>query len=123
MTFNQRVIRFRNYKKLSQKDFAEGLGVTRQTISNIENDKNTASWDFMYKVLNKFPEINVKWFVLGEGEMLECENNIASEPAARYGKEDLKEKLISTLERENELLRQEIERLKQDGCEQKTNTG
>ena len=40
MTLGQKIKKFRNEKKLTQKDIAEQLNVSFQTVSKWENDEN-----------------------------------------------------------------------------------
>ena len=49
-----RIAELRKEKKLSQADFAEIVGVTRQTITSIETGKYTASLPLAYKIAKYF---------------------------------------------------------------------
>lgn len=123
MSINKRIIDLRKFLKLSQKDFAELIDVSRQTISNLEQEKYGASGDVLAKILDKNPKLNAKWLVLGEGEMFGVEvPNQLNEPLEPYGK-DYRDKYIQSLEREVELLHSELERFKSDDNKQKASVG
>ena len=47
----------RKEKKLSQEELALAVGVTRQTITSIENEKYTASLILAYKIARYFDKI------------------------------------------------------------------
>ncbi len=110
MSINKRVTELRKSRGWSQQDFAAKIGVTRQTISNIENDKHSASSEIIMRILQKLKDLNPRWLILGEGDMV-VSKNMAQEPLPEY-ESKYKDKLINSLERENKLLQQEIERLK-----------
>jgi putative transcriptional regulator len=49
-----RIAELRKSRKLSQGDLAEAVGVTRQTITSLENEKYVASLVLAYKIANFF---------------------------------------------------------------------
>ena len=115
MSINSRFVEIRKYLKLSQQKFADSIDVIKQTINGIENDKYKPSTEVLTKVLKKYPSIDAKWLMTGEGEMfISPENlNYANEPHAEY-KNNYKDRLIESLEKHNKYLEQEIERLKKE---------
>ena len=50
--------------------FADEIGVQRSGISHILSGRNHPSYDFILKIMKRFPEINLEWLVLGKGDML-----------------------------------------------------
>lgn len=56
-------------KNLSSKQFAEEIGVQPSGLSHILSGRNNPSLDFMMKVVNRYPEIDIKWLMFGRGEM------------------------------------------------------
>ena len=48
---------------------ADELGVQRSGISHILSGRNYPSFDFMQKLLTRFPKLNAEWFILGQGAM------------------------------------------------------
>ena len=57
-----------SYYKLSAAAFADSLGVQRSSLSHILNGRNKPSLDFVMKVDMKFPEVDLRWLLYGEGE-------------------------------------------------------
>lgn len=49
-----RIQELRKRNKLSQEELAQAVGVTRQTITSLENEKYTASLVLAYKIANYF---------------------------------------------------------------------
>ena len=67
-TIGQRFKEIRLKENLSQQQFGESLNMTKSGISAVENDKVFVSVDVLRTLfLNK--NINLNWFVCGEGEM------------------------------------------------------
>ena len=54
---------------------ADEIGVQRSGISHIISGRNLPSFDFITKVLTRFPDIDPDWLVLGKGPMLRQEHN------------------------------------------------
>ena len=48
---------------------ADELGVQRSGISHILSGRNNPSFDFLQKILGRFPKINAEWLILGKGSM------------------------------------------------------
>jgi transcriptional regulator with XRE-family HTH domain len=50
--------------------FADEIGVQRSGISHILSGRNQPSYDFIIKIVRRYPEINLEWLVLGKGEIM-----------------------------------------------------
>lgn len=57
-------------KNLTARQFAEQIGVQPSNMSHILSGRNRPSLDFVMKVVNRYPEIDIRWLTLGVGEML-----------------------------------------------------
>ncbi len=69
--FNTRLKKILDYYGLSASAFAEVITVQRSSISHILSGRNKPSLDFITKVLNAFPEIDLLWLLSGVGDFLE----------------------------------------------------
>lgn len=58
-------------KNLSSSQFANEIGVQRSGISHILSGRNKPSLDFVLKILDHYPDININWLLKGEGEMFQ----------------------------------------------------
>lgn len=53
--------------ELSPSSFADKIGVQRSSISHLLNGRNRPSLDFVMKLLQTFPEVNIYWLLNGKG--------------------------------------------------------
>ena len=118
----QRIKQIRNSKKLTQDEFADILGLTKNFISLIETGNRTPS-DRTISDICRVSNISEVWLRTGEGEMLTPISRDA-EIAAFLGdvmrgeKEDFRRRLVSVLARlepaEWELLANMAQRLAEE---------
>lgn len=59
---------------LSQQDFAARLDLSSSSISNIFNGRTNPTIMHVNAIHRAFPQINEKWLLFGEGEMIDGEN-------------------------------------------------
>lgn len=65
-----RIRKFIQYKNLTPADLADRLGVQRSNVSHILNGRNKPGANFIEKLLNEYPEIDARWLMTGQGDML-----------------------------------------------------
>lgn len=53
--------------------FADEIGVQKSGISHIISGRNNPSLDFIQKILQRFPEVNMEWLIQGKGPMIKGE--------------------------------------------------
>lgn len=53
--------------ELSASAFADKIGVQRSSLSHILSGRNKASLDFILKINDTFPELNLEWLIKGNG--------------------------------------------------------
>ena len=53
--------------ELSVSAFADEIGVQRSSISLLLNGRNKPSLDFVMKLVNTYPEVDLYWLLKGEG--------------------------------------------------------
>ncbi len=68
---NDRIRQFMSYKGLTSSELADSIGIQRSNLTHVLNGRNKPSFPFISKLLEAYPEINAKWVLLGQGEMLE----------------------------------------------------
>ena len=69
-----RLLKFLNREQLSSARFAGIIGVQPSSISHILSGRNKPGFDFIEKILTKYPSLNAEWLILGKGNMLKSEN-------------------------------------------------
>jgi len=70
-----RIVTLIKAMNLTAAQFAEEIGVQKSGISHIISGRNNPSLDFIQKVMQRFPEINVDWLIQGKGPMIKSETN------------------------------------------------
>ncbi len=60
-----------DYKSITAGELATLLDVQRSNISHILNGRNKPGAAFIEKFLLSFPDLNARWLLTGEGEMVE----------------------------------------------------
>jgi DNA-binding XRE family transcriptional regulator len=63
---------------LTNSKFASILGIQRSTMTHIIDGRNKPSISFLEKLIDKFPHVNIEWFITGEGDMYK--QNETTEP-------------------------------------------
>ena len=65
--FIARIQKIMNYYSLTASALADQLGVLRSSISHFLSERNKPSLDFVLKIINKYPEIDLYWLLYGKG--------------------------------------------------------
>lgn len=65
--FKQRLEEIRTHYDLSAAALADAIGVQRSSISHLLSGRNRPSLDFVLKVVDRFPEVNLNWLLGGAG--------------------------------------------------------
>lgn len=65
--FADRLSKLMEYYELSASAFSEEIDFNRSTISHLLSGRNKPSLDFILKVLDRFPEVTISWFLYGKG--------------------------------------------------------
>ena len=79
-----RIKQYMDYKSISAGELSSRLDVQRSNISHILNGRNKPGASFIEKLLLNFPDLNARWLLTGDGEMIENivsnEDQVVSEP-------------------------------------------
>jgi transcriptional regulator with XRE-family HTH domain len=70
-----RLLKFINDEEISATRFADEIGVQRSSISHILSGRNKPSYDFIQKILTRYPVLNAEWLLLGKGKMYKESNS------------------------------------------------
>ena len=98
----ERIQEFIDSKGISAGELASLLEVQRSNISHILNGRNKPGASLIEKMLLVFPELNARWLLTGEGNMLENElHNISS--VSQIIPLEEKEKKVEPKEKEPEM--------------------
>lgn len=64
----ERIKTILSHFNLSPSVFADTLGVPRSSISHLLSGRNKPSLDFVLKLVDKFPEVDLYWLLHGKGQ-------------------------------------------------------
>jgi len=98
-------------QKLTATQFANEIGVQRSAVSHLLSGRNKPSLDFVLKIKNRFPEINLEWLLLGSGKMIEVgqkDNLVTENRQENLLKEELNLETVKKTSNENEARETEI---------------
>lgn len=65
--FIVRLEKILQYYEFSAAAFADKIGVQRSSISHLLSGRNKPSLEFVLKVVQSFPEVNLYWLLKGKG--------------------------------------------------------
>ncbi|HLW15306.1 MAG TPA: helix-turn-helix transcriptional regulator [Flavobacteriaceae bacterium] len=100
VTFATRLKQLMDYYDLSASAFSDEIDFNRSTISHILSGRNKPSLDFVMKVLHRFPEVTISWFLYGKGDF----------PSSLESREKEEKKVIQTKEAETRSVSQSKEK-------------
>ena len=96
MKFSEQIKDLRTREKLTQEQFAEKLNITRQAVSNWENNRNLPDIEMLILIAQNF-HISLDELILGGNDMDEV--NVMTDKLVRDGSENRRAKMnmISTI--------------------------
>ncbi|MFB3386885.1 helix-turn-helix domain-containing protein [Flavobacterium sp. LAR06] len=73
--FVKRVEIILDYYGLNASSFADKIGVQRSSMSHLLSGRNKPSLDFVMKILDVFPDVDLYWILNGKGSFPKAEDN------------------------------------------------
>ncbi|MEM9000999.1 MAG: helix-turn-helix transcriptional regulator [Bacteroidota bacterium] len=74
----QRLKKILHHYQLSAATFADRIGIQRSSMSHILSGRNRPSLDFVKKLVETFPEVDLYWLLYGKGRFPKKDINIAT---------------------------------------------
>lgn len=75
-----------DYYGINASAFADKIGVQRSSLSHLLSGRNKPSLDFILKILDVYPEVDLYWILNGKGSFPKNSSKpIESEPTANFG--------------------------------------
>jgi len=71
-----------DYYSLSASSFADKIGAQRSSMSHLLSGRNKPSLDFMLKIMEVFPEVDLYWLLNGNGSFPKTEDVVALNSSA-----------------------------------------
>ncbi|KAF2518747.1 helix-turn-helix transcriptional regulator [Flavobacterium salilacus subsp. salilacus] len=103
--FLKRLETILDYYNMSASVFADKLGVQRSGLSHLLSGRNKPSLDFVLKLVDSFPEVDLYWLLNGKGNFpkQETDKNInTTSPAPSVNKQDIIANDLFSSNEENE---------------------
>lgn len=113
-TFIERLDKYKEYAGLNDNQITVKSGLTVGIINSARKRGSSLSGDNIGKILKVFKDINARWLLTGEGEMLESETIISSKSKESMPVLDIINKMLelqtelTRLKDENEILKQKL---------------
>lgn len=76
--FIKRIEIILDYYSLTASSFADKIGVQRSSVSHLLSGRNKPSLDFILKIIDIFPEVNLYWILNGKGNFPSSNNEAIS---------------------------------------------
>lgn len=97
--FVKRLETLLEYYNLNASSFADKIGVQRSSLSHLLSGRNKPSLDFILKILEVFPEVDLYWILNGKGSFPKTisNNNVIETPPAILNSEPISGNLFSTI--------------------------
>jgi len=54
--------------QLTAAKLAEEIGVQRSNVSHVLSGRNKPSFEFLHKLLQRYPKVNVQWLITGKSQ-------------------------------------------------------
>ncbi len=77
--------------EFSASTFADKIGVQRSSLSHLLSGRNKPSLDFIMKIFEAFPELNLYWLLKGEGEFIPENSPVAPPTSPSLFSEEFRE--------------------------------
>ncbi|OFY45038.1 MAG: hypothetical protein A2X18_13960 [Bacteroidetes bacterium GWF2_40_14] len=74
-----RLQQFLTLEQLSPARLSEIIGIQRSGLSHILSGRNKPGFDFIQKLLLKFPSLNAEWLITGKGKMYKEQSSLKPE--------------------------------------------
>lgn len=74
----EKLLKLMKYEKLSSSRLAEILEIQPSSISHILSGRNKPSFDFLVKILRRFPTLNPDWLLLDSDQMYRQSDGLAA---------------------------------------------
>lgn len=111
--FVKRLETILDYYGLNASSFADKIGVQRSSMSHLLSGRNKPSLDFVMKILEVFPDVDLYWILIGKGSFPKNNDEnleIPESPTPISSNENVGTDLFSSIEK-NEEEKREIKKV------------
>lgn len=94
--FIKRLEKVLEYYGLSASAFADSIGVQRSSISHLLSGRNNPSLDFVLKILQQYPDVELYWLLNGKGDFPPKDVKPSSQMVMELGQQEQSSYLKNT---------------------------
>jgi len=105
--FTKRLGIILEYYSLNASSFADKIGVQRSSLSHLLSGRNKPSLDFILKILDVFPEVDLYWILNGKGTFPKSELK-TEQISAPLNPTSQNQFIESTVENKNKVLQDDL---------------
>lgn len=80
---NRRLQQFLELENISPSRLADLLGIQRSGVSHILSGRNKPSFEFINRLLLKFPQVSADWLITGKGKPYKQTENLPSDDGTK----------------------------------------
>lgn len=77
---NERIVELMNRMEMSPTQFSVAIGASRATIQHIISGRNEPSLKLIKSILDRFPSVDMKWLLNGEGSAFTNQSQVTDYP-------------------------------------------
>lgn len=77
----ERIRQIQELQRMSQREFAEALGISPSSLSSIYNGHTSPTNNHVQAIHRRFPEINTDWLLFGDGDMVRMPKDNQADPS------------------------------------------
>lgn len=104
--FTERLHKIMDYHDLSAASFADKIDVGRSSISHLLSGRNKPSLDFVMKIVNAFPDVELYWLLNGKGSFPKKEETTQKVLPERASARPLQPDLFNSSEERREIIKE-----------------
>ncbi|SRX55826.1 helix-turn-helix transcriptional regulator [Aequorivita sp. CIP111184] len=113
MDFVKRLEKILDYYNLTAAAFAEEIAFNRSTISHLLSGRNKPSLEFVMKLLQKFPDVEMNWLLFGKGNFPSTSENKTTTVSSKQKMAIETEKPKDLFSEENNIIEKKTAQLNQ----------
>lgn len=92
--FAKRLQKIMDHYGISATSFADAMAIGRSSISHLISGRNKPSLEFVMKLIQAYPEVDLFWLLYGKGQFPKVENTAATDESKRKELQSHKDKSI-----------------------------
>lgn len=114
MSIIERVYQFIDYKAITINEFSNKVGVSNGYFAKQRANSANIGSHIIEKIVRTYPELNLKWLFLNEGEMIEDFESKSPQSTTIYSSDPRDAEIIGLQRSKIELLEEKIDELKKE---------